>query len=264
MTENNEYKIINYGNRVFKCYKTGEVYRKKANNTFKQVGTIPHKASETHSYYRIRITINNHEQDVKIHRLLAFAFLNLDINNKQIVVDHIDGNGLNNNISNLRLCSSRENSRNMKNIKGVSLEKSTGKYRTSIMNNEGKRLHKCGKNYDDVLQWRKNKEIEFGYLTRCTGIQPDEPLQENIVREINEIEEIKTNIKKTQIEIKRMSNHQKQIFKLCNNMRKDIRQIQRICKIKRTFIEPSDSSDSDSESDSDYDSDSDSDSFIIY
>ena len=70
----------------------------------------------------------------------------------------------------------------------------------------------------------------------------------NIVREI---EEMKTNIKKAQIEIKRMSNHQKQIFKLCNSMRKDI---QHICRIKRNFIEPSDSSDSDSDSDS----------FIIY
>lgn len=261
MTGNNEYKIINYGNRVFKCYKTGEVYRKKANNTFKQVGTIPHISNGGKRYYRIGTTIDNIVREVKIHRILAFAFLNLDINNKQIVVDHIDGNGLNNNISNLRLCSSRENSRNMKNIKGVSVHTSTGRYKASIINNEGKRLYKCGKNYDDVLRWRKNKEIEFGYLTRCTGTQPDEPSQENIVREI---EEIKTNIKKTQIEIKRMRNHQKQMLKLCNSMRKDIRQIQHICRIKRNFIEPSDSSDSDSDSDSDYDSDSDADSFIIY
>ena len=103
--------------------------------------------------------------------------------------------------------------------------------------NNGNRVFKCYKIGDEkTIKSKKLKDDN-----------------NNIVREI---EEMKTNIKKAQIEIKRMSNHQKQIFKLCNSMRKDIHQIQHICRIKRNFIEPSDSSDSDSDSDAD--------SFIIY
>lgn len=67
-----------------------------------------------------------------LHRLLMNPSFNL-------VVDHIDGNGLNNRRSNLRICSTAENSRNqrikLKNtsgFKGVSWHKRTQKWQSHI------------------------------------------------------------------------------------------------------------------------------------
>jgi hypothetical protein len=67
-----------------------------------------------------------------LHRLLLGA-------SSGVVVDHIDGNGLNNKRSNLRLCSNKENVRyqtlskmNTSGYKGVSIHKQTQKYRAQI------------------------------------------------------------------------------------------------------------------------------------
>ena len=44
-----------------------------------------------------------------VARLVAFTFLNANINNKELTVNHIDGNRFNNNINNLELVSLKEN-----------------------------------------------------------------------------------------------------------------------------------------------------------
>ena len=51
------------------------------------------------------------------HRIIAYAFLGLDINNPKQQIDHIDRNKLNNNMNNLRIVSNQENMFN-KNFKG--------------------------------------------------------------------------------------------------------------------------------------------------
>ena len=58
--------------------------------------------------------------------------------------------------------------RNMKGIRGVCRN---GKYfKTSIMNNDGKRLYKSFKTEELATSWRREKELEFGYLTRAPGV----------------------------------------------------------------------------------------------
>ena len=37
------------------------------------------------------------------HRIISFAFLNLDINNIKSLIDHIDRNKLNNHVNNLKI-----------------------------------------------------------------------------------------------------------------------------------------------------------------
>lgn len=54
-------------------------------------------------YAHTRITVNGKRKTLLLHRVL------LGIDDKNVVVDHIDGNGLNNQRSNLRICTQQQN-----------------------------------------------------------------------------------------------------------------------------------------------------------
>lgn len=78
------------------------------------------------AYARTSIRINQKYKKTFMHRLI------LGLTNPNIQVDHIDGNGLNNQKSNLRICTASENSRNgrahldaVSRYKGVSFEQNT-------------------------------------------------------------------------------------------------------------------------------------------
>ena len=62
------------------------------------------------TFYAVR---KNKGKNVKIHRVVMGA-------PDHLVVDHIDHNGLNNCKSNLRLCTTAQNNRNMRSVKGAS------------------------------------------------------------------------------------------------------------------------------------------------
>ena len=65
------------------------------------------------------------------HRLIATAFLGLDIENKSQIVDHIDKQKSNNTLENLRIVSSQQNSFNT-NAKGYSWNNKSGKFQARI------------------------------------------------------------------------------------------------------------------------------------
>jgi hypothetical protein len=169
--EYEDFRITEFRNQTYKCFRNGTVY-KLMKTGWKQVGNTPkYNTRKTKYYYRIRTTIDGKTTEVKIHRLLAMLFLGLDIDDKTLVIDHIDGDSLNNDLTNLRVCTHRDNDRNKKNVKGVSYIKKSNIYQTGIMNNEGKYLQYSNKDHDAVLRWRQAKEIELGYLTRSIGIR---------------------------------------------------------------------------------------------
>lgn len=89
-------------------------------------------------------------------------------------VDHLDGNGLNNRLNNLRFVDKNSNARNQKQrcdnttgLTGVTFYSSNAKAKwRSRINHEGKRLSKTFDNLLDAACWRKSKEVEYGYHER--------------------------------------------------------------------------------------------------
>jgi hypothetical protein len=62
-------------------------------------------------YYRLALYKNSKGKNYRVHQLVAMAFLGHKPNMYEVVVDHIDGNRLNNNLDNLRLVSPWENNK---------------------------------------------------------------------------------------------------------------------------------------------------------
>lgn len=74
---------------------------------------------DTQGYHRINLRKDGKSKTAKIHQLVAIAFLNHTPCGYQLVVDHIDEDKTNNNISNLQVILHRENlSRSRKGKKG--------------------------------------------------------------------------------------------------------------------------------------------------
>ena len=118
-----------------------------------------------------------------IHRLLAIAFLGLDITSK-LQADHRDEDKGNNDISNLRIASRTENNRNVSmrrtntsGNQGVSWHKASGKWQAIISF--------CGKNHhlglfdnlNDAAAARKAAEVKY-FGTFRPGYSADQPTTE--------------------------------------------------------------------------------------
>lgn len=69
-------------------------------------------------YYRIRFQDKNKGKLMSVHRVVAEAFIPNP--NNYPCIDHIDRNGLNNNVNNLRWASHKMNSRNVNSLKVMS------------------------------------------------------------------------------------------------------------------------------------------------
>jgi hypothetical protein len=100
------------------------------------------------------------------HRV--FWFLQTCTDPKNLEIDHIDGNKINNKFSNLRLASSAQNSHNWKisrqnksGCRGVCLDKKSKKWRAYIMF-YGKQIH-IGMyfNFEQAVAARQAKELEL-------------------------------------------------------------------------------------------------------
>ena len=94
-------EIEDYPNYLI--YPNGDVYNKKSNRLLKQ-------SPDKNGYLKVCLSNNGKKKTIKIHRLIAIHYIpNPD--NKPCV-DHINHNTQNNNISNLRWVTIRENSSN--------------------------------------------------------------------------------------------------------------------------------------------------------
>ena len=131
--EHGEYEIIEkHGTRLL-LFKSGKVYRWSKCGYWK---FIPNTKNLNSGYNLIGVgqKENNNLKLYLRHRLLAYAFLNLDINDTKSQIDHIDGDRLNNNINNLRIVNCQQNHFNRTTAKGYYITPNN-KYKAQIGTN---------------------------------------------------------------------------------------------------------------------------------
>lgn len=99
-----EWKFIPGYENLYQCSNLGRIKSFKLKNEH-----ILSQSDNGWGYNKVRLYKNKSSKIIKVHQLVAMTFLNHIPNSFNIVVDHIDGNRLNNNLINLRLVTNREN-----------------------------------------------------------------------------------------------------------------------------------------------------------
>jgi len=118
------FKIVDVDGVLLKVYKDGRIYRWMRSRRWKLIPNV----SNNKGYNRIGIN----GKPMYRHRIICYCFKDLDIENKQAQIDHIDHNRLNNDINNLRIVSNQQNNFNRNNVKGYYFDQKRQKYRAVI------------------------------------------------------------------------------------------------------------------------------------
>lgn len=106
-----------------KCGKVCRVYKewaikKFAKDKYKYGEIDLSLLKDSKGYKRTKVLIKDMpSKSITIHLIIAGTFLNHTIGGHKIVIDHIDSNKLNNNVTNLRIVTARENCSKEKTIK---------------------------------------------------------------------------------------------------------------------------------------------------
>jgi len=125
-----------------RCYRDGRIERQRfgcISSKWKNVKMTP----DIYGYCHIGVGINEYKKILRNHRIIAFCFgklAQMNAENDENDVDHIDGNKLNNHIDNLREVTDHENSFNKHTTKGYTFRKDIGKYQATIVLNK-KHIH---------------------------------------------------------------------------------------------------------------------------
>ena len=125
------HKIIKLDRVELMVFENGDVFRKSFNK-WKLIKNV-----DNCNGYNV-IGING--KMILRHRIIAHTFLNLDINDVKQVIDHINGDKLNNSLINLRIVTQQQNLFNNHVAKGYFFDKRCKKFRAVIGLN-GKQFH---------------------------------------------------------------------------------------------------------------------------
>jgi hypothetical protein len=104
----NGYQVSNLG-RVRTYNKTSKTDRHGIRKWKDRI--LRYKGQNYHTGYRVDLWKDGKPNTLLVARITAFTFLDNDINNHYLTVNHIDGNRMNNKIDNLELISLADNIR---------------------------------------------------------------------------------------------------------------------------------------------------------
>ena len=124
--ENEDYKIITLHDNKLKVYRDCRI----VNNTryFRELKP----GISRNGYKCIVLSSNDKRKYYTIHRIIAYTFLGLDIDNPKEIIDHINGNKKDNTFMNLRVTTLQGNQFNRKNTKGYTWSEKKKRYRSVI------------------------------------------------------------------------------------------------------------------------------------
>lgn len=103
----NIYEVSNFGSVRTKNGKTTQT-KKHGTRKWKQRILKP-RGRTYKTGYRVSLWKDGNQRDFLVARLVAFTFYGMDINDRTLTVDHIDGNRFNNELKNLQIVSLKEN-----------------------------------------------------------------------------------------------------------------------------------------------------------
>lgn len=110
--------------------KNGDVYGLKADGEMRLIDNV---ANNKNRYSRIWCG----NKMIFRHRIIAYTYLGLDLENQKQQIDHQDGNKLNNSLDNLRVVTHQQNQWNQTKAKGYYFNKASQKWKAQInLNNK--------------------------------------------------------------------------------------------------------------------------------
>lgn len=134
----------------------------------KQIGDEAGWVQKSKKYPRKKISIMGKEY---MYHRIAWLIYNKVFPN--LVIDHIDGNPLNNKIDNLRDVSMHTNMKNMKmldtntsGVTGVSWQKRYERWDAEIYHNNKRIWLGASKDFKEAVKLRKEAETKYGYSPR--------------------------------------------------------------------------------------------------
>jgi hypothetical protein len=127
-----ESKIVLINGQKLEVFSDGRVLRFDKNN----IPCIVENTNNHHGYNKIGCN----KKLIYRHRIIAFTFLDLNIDNPKLQIDHENGDKLNNCISNLRIVNHQQNQWNRTTAKGYYFHKKNQKWNAQIYLNS-KRIH---------------------------------------------------------------------------------------------------------------------------
>ena len=139
--------IPNY-NGLYQISNYGKVKSFSKSNLYRDSNSIILKPERCRGYLIVTLCVHGKRKNFPVHMLVAIAFLkHIPDGTNKVVINHIDGNKLNNHISNLELVSNRYNTADGYIRKGtssiytgVSWDKKNKKWRSQIQINKKKIL----------------------------------------------------------------------------------------------------------------------------